>query len=245
MSVSQRKADVIYSLANSSAISASNLSDPIPQFINSTSLIWGLFCIFGPDNASTIVLGQSTTIGYLVAQLASGLSAPGSPPIVRQNFFAGILTIPLLFFQQNLVNQNLLSINFSTPIEDFPSDFFASVDLSESVVVGVIPHWTVIVYTAMSSAIFLLCITGICLASLVQGPGISSFPLVDFASRILTNRENTLAKVLARLREGKDGDVRRLLADKSLILKYFEAGSETGRRSSTEGQAMIALTIKP
>jgi hypothetical protein len=231
---------VIYSLANSSAISASNLSAPIPQFINSTALLWGLFCIFGPDNSSTFVLDESSTIGYLVEQLASGLRASGSPPIVRQNFFAGILTIPLLFFQQNMINQNLFSVNSSIPIDDFPSGFDASVDLSESVVVGVIPHWTVIFYTALSSAIFLLCITGICLASLVQGPGISSFPLVDFASRILMNRENALAKVLARLREGRDGDVRRLLADKSFILKYLEAG----RRSSTQGKKMIGLTIK-
>lgn len=243
MSVSQVKADVIYSLENSSAISASNLSNPIPQFINASEFFAAFFSIFGPDNSSTIVLGTSTTCGQLRWQLASALSSASSPSIVRRNYFAGILTIPLLFFQKNFVNQNILSPSTSGSAQVLPDDFYAFVDLSEAIVVGVIPHWTVIVYTILSSAIFLLCIIGICLASLVHGPGISSFPLVDFGSRILTNRENSLANTLAKLRDGKDDDVRLLLADKGLILKYFEAGPETGGRSRDD-KKMIGFTMK-
>jgi hypothetical protein len=243
MSVSQLKADVIYSLENSSVISASNLSNPRPQFINASEFLSTFYGIFGPDNTSTIILGTSTTCNQLQWQLASALSSASSPPIVRRNYFAGILTIPLLFFQRNFFNQNIFSPNNSAPVQGLPDELYAFVDLSEAVVVGVIPHWTVIVYTTLSSAIFILCIIGICLASLVHGPAISSFPLVDFVSRILTNRENSLANILVKLREGKDDDVQLLLADKGLILKYFDTGPKTGGRSRGD-EKNIGFTMK-
>src|SRR5579862_3196226 len=95
MSVSQRTADVIYSLANSSAISVSNLSAPRPQLIDASEFLYAFYGIFGPDNSSiSPQVGTSTTCGQLLWQLASALSASSSPPTVRRDFFAGILTIP-------------------------------------------------------------------------------------------------------------------------------------------------------
>jgi hypothetical protein len=222
--VSHRTADVVYSLSNSSIISVSNYSTPRVQTINASDLFIGFESIFGPDFSNGTRLHPASANGQLVALLAAGLVAVGYPSVMRLQEFGSILAMPLLFFQQNFWQSGYINTNPSVPVPDLEDDLYIFVDLAEAIIIGVIPKWTVIVYTIISLTIFTFCIIGIYLATFVHGPGISSFPMVDFASRILT--EDFLASELTNLVGGKDGDVRGALDGKALFLKHIEGDSE-------------------
>jgi hypothetical protein len=94
-------------------------------------------------------------------------------------------------FQDNGNNPNVAAnTDALVPEMGEPPDLHISVDLSESRVVATIPEWVVIVYLVMSTAVYSCCVGAMFLSFRVQGPPISSFEMIDFASRIVSNNRN-------------------------------------------------------
>jgi hypothetical protein len=232
MSVWQRNADVLYAQNTSFILSVDNLSAPTPQPINASGLFAAFDVFFGPDNTS---LSQSDPQSSN-AQLASALAAYFNPEEIQDvaaTFLISILTITLAIVQPTYLNSNVTNnVVGDAPAPGLPNDFYVSLDFARTVLVGVIPQWTVIVYTLMSLIIFLCCVMGISLASLMPGPSITSFPIIDFGSRVTTNiNADSLTDILTGLTTGKDGDVRLKFADKGLFLKHVERGPKSESHS--------------
>ena|SRR5271156_867091 len=222
--VSHRTADAVYSLSNSSIISVSNYSAPAVQTIDASDLLTGFESMFGPDISNGTLFSPASANGQLVSILATGLVAAGYPSVMRLQEFGSILAMPLLFFQQNFWQSGWLNPNPSAPVPNLEDDLYVDVELAKTIIIGVIPKWTVIVYSVISLTICTLCGMGIYLAAAVQGPRISSFPIVDFASRILA--EDCLAAELSRLGGANDTDVQRALAGKVLFLRHLNGDLE-------------------
>lgn len=102
----------------------------------------------------------------------------------------GLFISPILIFQDNGNNPNLDS-NIDLSEMDEPPDLRISVDLSESKMIAVIPEWVVIVYLVMSMAVYSCYIGAMFLSFWVQAPQISSFEMINFASKIVSNKRNS------------------------------------------------------
>lgn len=73
----------------------------------------------------------------------------------------GLLTLPILMFQDNLNNPNPDNSKPDLPEVGEPRDLNISVDILESKAVAVIPKWVVIVYFIMSTAVYSCCVGAI------------------------------------------------------------------------------------
>jgi len=186
--------------------------------------------MFGYNNLNE-TLSPASANGQLLSMLAFAINpdnVPGASSIL--DTISSILTAPLLFFQQNYINPNSTSHSSFVPIPGLASDLYASVDLATEIIVGVIPRWTAIVYTIILMAILLSCVTGVIASSLFDGPNVSSFPVIDFVSRVLTNRESSLANALTNLTDGGDNDVRVMLAKEKLCLMHIAKGAKESEK---------------
>jgi len=228
MSAAQATADVVYSWNSTLILSITNISTRNPQLINATGLFAGLEYMFGPRN--TTQYNPASEVAELVYVLYNALQ--GIVPVQNDNSgssdgyvaLLNILATVLLIVQPT----SLLQDSFDNqPQPGLPPEFYISVELTETFPSVFVPRWAVILYTVVSSVIFLACVLGIILASLVPGPQITSFPVVDFSSRLDINAND----VFAGLSTGKDADVRLKLADKSLVLKLIETGANMGTDS--------------
>ena len=179
--------------------------------------------MLGPDISNGTLFDRATANGQLVSLLAAGLVAVGYPSVMRLQEFGSVLVMPL-FFQQNFWGLEYVNTNPSVPLPDLEDDLYIYVDFVEAIIIGVIPKWTTTIYIVISFTIFIFCIIEIYLVTIVDGPGISCFPAVDFASRILA--ENFLASELTKLVGGKDSGVRAALAGKALFLRHIEGDAE-------------------
>jgi hypothetical protein len=216
MAISQRTADVTYSFNNLSILSVTSLSVPTTERVAVSDLFIAFETILGPVNST---LDPESANAQLITQLAEVFSLGHVAGYDLEGSFASILGLPFLIFQQNFLNPNA-SDELTEPEPGFAPELYVSVDLSETIIIGTIPHWTVIVYIALSFAVLLPCIVGIYLALLVQGPVTSSFTMVDFASRIPTSDgQSTLSNILAGLANADDDELQLKLADKGLFLR--------------------------
>ena len=178
--------------------------------------------MFGQDNSSGIRIDPESSNAQLVMAVAEGVTPGNFSEVFRLSTLASLLATPLFIFNRNYLSF-FTPTDLNAPVPDLPEVFYVSVDLSEAIVVGVIPQWTVVLYAILSSIIFFLCVTGISLASFIKGPRISSFPIIDFSSRVVTNRgESSVADELRKLSSGLDDDIQSELGDKSLFLERIE-----------------------
>lgn len=189
MTISKPTSDVVYSRSNASILSSSNLALPLSdQVIAPSDLFSALDKFFSTDTSSTFGLPNpnTTNVSFLMFLCSYFITAGETLTGVEATaYLQSILAMPLLLFQANWLNPNLVAAP-DHPAKGLPPALYVSANLAKSAVRAFIPRWTVIVYTVVSVSTYFWCIGGMCFALFVQGPPTTSFELIDFASRVVS-----------------------------------------------------------
>jgi hypothetical protein len=236
-------------LYNSSILSVTNLTTPSVQNIAPTDLFSGLESVLGGDiSTSTSELNPDSANSGLVDLLAADFAdltnvphqdgALGSatlPSADAYPLFWAILTLPPLLFQANWLNPYPVATSQLEPV---------SVDILDAMIRAVIPQWTFILYLIASLAVYFWCVGGMCFALHVQGAPSTPFEVIDFASRIASNRgNNSLSKLLEETCDGNTNTIREKLEDKNLFLRNV-GSSENGEEGKTGAKIGFASDDK-
>lgn len=189
VSFSRRTANTFYARSNGSLIAVANISNPSPLTIQSADLLFVLNRFFGdpplaPNQTST-TLSLVTYVWSLVREVQAPTETTNGELYLRS-----LLTIPLLWFQPNAYGATIpISIPTNVSRSDVPPELLTTAHLEKSNARVVISLWTVIVFLSVGMILYVWCITLMAWAMSVQGPKISHFPLVDFASRIAAGKD--------------------------------------------------------
>jgi hypothetical protein len=183
IAVSQRTVDVVYSKTNLTITSYSNLSDATAEIISPSDLLVAFDTIFGPDYTSTGNLTESSSaVGSLLYNYIN-VFTDGDPK--NQDVLGELVALPILMFQPTSGFNPNSDDDLNQPQVGLAPDLYFSVDLSESKFVAVIPKWVVIVYLVVSIVVYSCCVGVMFLSFRVDRPPVSSFELIDFASRVV------------------------------------------------------------
>jgi hypothetical protein len=114
---------------------------------------------------------------------------------------------PISTMKKNLKPANDLGsakipvITADTPTPDLPAYLYVTASLAKSNNRIVIAQWTVISFMVLGLGIYIWCLAWLSWAMTIQGPNISQFPIMDFASRIVSGgmAEDSLVPILAPL----------------------------------------------
>jgi hypothetical protein len=186
---SRRTANTFYARNNGSLIAVANISDPSSLTIQPADLLFALNRFFGdaplaPNQTST-TLSLVTYVWSLVRQVQAPTETTDGELYLRS-----LLTLPILWFQPNAYGDTIpTSIPTNVSRSDVPPDLLTTAHLEKSNARVVISLWTVIVFLSVGTILFVWCITLMAWAMSVQGPEISHFPLLDFASRIAAGKD--------------------------------------------------------
>ena len=188
---SRRTANTVYSRANTTVVSISSISPATPLQISPADLFTVLNRFFSNGSSTTTTLTSFAAI-YFANDLV------GSTPylITPQIFLRALLTLPLQWFQANLLSNTTVVQSSTSVIPNLPSELYVQGTLSQSGSRILIAKWTVIAYMVVGLGVYGWCVGCLVWAMFRQGPNISSFPLVDFAARIAST-EGTLGSILA------------------------------------------------
>jgi hypothetical protein len=187
---SQRAADVVYSRTGQTITAFSNLSDPTPEIIAPSDLFLGFEGFFGPDYTTTGSLaGNSSATGNFLYNYIDTLTDYNSndsaltPAVIDTKILGGLVSLPILMFGPTGGLGPNPDVDLTQPEVDLAPDLYFLVDLSQSKVIAVIPKWVVIVYLVMSASVYVFCVGAIFLSFQADRPPVSSFEMIDFASK--------------------------------------------------------------
>lgn len=189
---SQRTADVVYSRTSQAITAFSNLSDPTPEIIAPSDLFLGFEAFFGPDYTSTGNLaGNSSATGNFLYNYIDALTDYNpndtalTPDEIDTKVLGGLVSLPILMFEPTSGLCPNPDVDLTQPEVDLAPDLYFLLDLSESKVIAVIPKWVVLVYLVMSASVYVFCVGAIFLSFQADRPPVSSFEMIDFASKAL------------------------------------------------------------
>lgn len=160
-----------------------------------------------------------------------------------------IFMLPLLLFQP-------MSPYLTTPFARqlyfpiaYPQNYTVTnnsvIELAQSYPVPSIPGWSVVVYLAVSSFIFVWCVGGMFLGLLVTTPPTSNFDVVDFASRVIANHcDGSFTGPLAGLSNGKDSAIREALEDKLMFVRNVGTNGESEEGPDQVGKIGFTMNGK-
>lgn len=220
MAVSQRTSNIVYA-TNSSILTGTDLSEPVPIILDPTDLFHVFDQIFGSSSSSSA--NWNLTTGSLLLYLTTYLDVASDTPtgVQATTYLRTLLATPLLLFQQTWFNPNLRP-SPDQPASGLDSMFYVTADLARSAPRAFIPRWTAIFYTNVTLLVFLWCFGGMCIVFFIQRPPITPFELIDFMSKVVSNRENlSTAKLLAATSNGSADAIRDVLEDKRLFVGDF------------------------
>jgi len=186
---SQRTADVVYSRTSQAITAFSNLSDPTPEIIAPSDLFLAFDAFFGPDYTSTGNLADnSSATGNFLFNYIDTLTDYNSnealtPAEIDTKVLGGLVSLPILMFEPTSGVGPNPDVDLTQPEVDLAPDLYFLVDLSESKVIAVIPKWVVTVYLAISASVYVFCVGTIFLSFQADRPPVSSFEMIDFASK--------------------------------------------------------------
>jgi hypothetical protein len=134
-------------------------------------------------NQTTTTLGViSWVIAYANTLSVSPVGIADAKEVLR-----ALLTIPMLWFQPNLLGNSTLSTTsrpFDRPRPDLPSKLYVTANLAPFQSRIIIAKWAVIVFTVLGSVLYLWGIAFLMWGIRIQGPKIGPFPLLEFAARV-------------------------------------------------------------
>lgn len=182
------------------------------------------FDIAEPSQVPDLSSSNAQLLQTLAISISSSSQIPYTPGIAQGGqayiWFVGILTMPILLFQPNWLNPQLLNSTPTAIENSLPPDLYISVDLSTQTVRAIIPQWTVFLYLIVTLAAYFWCVGGMLLALFVQTPPSTPFQLVDFASRVVANDNDTsVSHLLGETWGGTSGIIRQKLEGTSLYLR--------------------------
>ena len=243
---SSRAANTIYSRSNGTLLTIENLSEAIPLTISPADIFLVLNTMFGNESLTpaqvaaqgyTIIDDFVSWVWSYVNQYVMYGSLGGA-----EDFFRSLITIPLIWAQANGMNySNSSTTKIDSPLPGLPSNLYTTAILAEGESRVVIARWTVIVFTVLSSLIFLWCILLLVWAMRTQGPRMSPWPLIDFGSRIATGviTESSTAECFSSLSLARRSEIRKRLQGYRLFLRILPEGEASGQNP---GKEMIGLT---
>jgi len=236
---SNRAADAIYNRTDLRMLAAANVSPPQPMAISPADLFIVLDRFFNqPTLAANYTSTTADLVSYFVAIFGLALvSEPKAEAIGAQDYLRSLLTLPLIWFQDNdLSNITTLNTTSSQPKPNLPSNFYVTIGLANSKSQIIIAQWTTICYMSLGLAIYAWCIACLLWAMRRQGPNISPFPLVDFASRVASGgmTETSTAKVLGRV--AASPSFRKELESVRFFLGELGSGDHHGELDVAEGE---------
>jgi len=199
----RRRANTIYSRTNSSLLTITNVSQASPETVSPTDILLVLDRFFNVNPA--LAANQTTTTLALMAFLWSNM-------VTSENTTAGLassvtllrslVTVPLLWFQANYLSSGIIPlITADAPAPNLPEYLYSTANIAKSNNRIVIAQWTVISFMALGMGIYIWCLAWLSWATSIQGPNISQFPVMDFASRIVSGgmAEDSVAATIAPL----------------------------------------------
>lgn len=217
MAISERTSNIVYS-TNSSILTGTDLSEPVPTTLNPKDLFLAFNLIF--ETSPNGIANLNLTTDSLLLYLNSYLDVAGKTPtgVQATGYLRALLAIPLLLFQQTWFNPSLQP-SPDEPVSGLDKAFYVTADLAHSAPRAFIPRWTVIFYTLVNLSVFLWCVGGMCVTLFIQRPPITPFELIDFASKVVSNRENqSMSTMLANISNGDEDITRKTLEDKGLFV---------------------------
>ena len=203
-------------------LSITNLSLPNPQIIQLKDLLYSLDKFFTND--------QQTVTATLFTDYISGLISSGRLWVgTQENLLCSLVTLPLLLFHINGLGSlgSLIPTPLDVPAPNLPQELYNTAQLARSSTRIIISMWTVIVFTALGSAIYLWCLAWLGWAMTIQGPKLSQFPLIDFSSRIAAGKSSAVGEITP-LAAGSG--IRSRLEDVCLYLGEINETEEEGIR---------------
>jgi hypothetical protein len=200
-----------------------NMSSPSTETIPPIDLFAGLEIILGNEPSTNAASSSEILIGILATTFKQQNQTIG-PDYEPNSVFEAILFMPLLMFQATWVNPyNTMSLDQIGT--NLPDENHVSIDLAQSFSRVVIPHWVAAVYTVMSISVYLWCLGGMFAALFILTPPTTQFEQIDFASRLVVNKnDNAFVETLAQLSVGTKDETRKRLQDKGLTIRDIRTG---------------------
>lgn len=235
---SSRTANSAYSRTNASLLTIQKLSQPTRNDIHAPDLFFALSQFFSHPT----LWSDNSTINSVIFDIAASQweqSRTVGGDVTALDFFRGFLMLPLLLFHANLPLNDP-----SGPVPGLPSNLYTSLEFASLGSRLLIAPWTAYLYSTIFVVAFLCCI-GLFIWDLQgQSPGISGYPLVDFAARICARGmgENSLIPTFANL--ASTTDIREHLEDVRLYLgksEPAERGMALGAAERANDFPMIKL----
>jgi hypothetical protein len=228
MAASQRTADVVYNRFNGTIISVENLLPPVPETIAPGDLLSAFQLFFGEDVSNPDTNSSNSQFIQFVADTFYDSTAS-----TAREALSGLLTVPLLYLQENGFNPYWNTTLPGQLESGLSPGLYIDIDLSQTLVVAVIPVWTVIVYAIASLIVFFWCVGGMLLALSIQSPPSSGFDLIDFTSRVTSNHDDSsLSSILGSLSNGKTKVIRKNLESETLLVRDVGLYSRSGGRGT-------------
>ena len=236
-------ADTYYSRENSTILQIQNLStDNPPYAFTTTDYLRTISRIFHLDiDPTTGKLNPNFTSTQLFVHADMPFADPYSA-------FQNALLTPFLMFQASSFLNSWSIDNSAGELSDIPSQLYTTADLVKTVPRGIIAPWTVFVFLALGCLVYCICIGCLLWSMTIQGPPTTRFQLLDFASRIVSNRTpSSLGDLLATTANGDNKYMRSRLMDEHVYLgglgragdvRSFGLPADTGSFLSTERQGM-------
>jgi hypothetical protein len=223
--IDRRTFDVTYSRPNSTILSINNIRPPAStQSISSTDLYRVLGRTFGIDIQGGISSEDNSTTATLVKTIWTSTQNPGAKTSELRNLLRAIITTPVLLFHPIGVNyyKNLPSSN--STVLDLPPELYSRASYVQPIERVIISSSTVIAYTVIALSMYISCVSVLAWAMRFQKAPSSRFPLVDFASRVLSRgfSEGSVATLLVDVTNGNDTKIRERLWKTVLFLGEVE-----------------------
>ena len=203
-----RSAKVAYSVFNSSILSVSELSDPSAVRVEPSDLL-RIFDLFFSNFTQDI---PNYTFPSLLDNLILQLHFGDETTVFSSTYYLqSILTLPIILFQSNGVIKGQCMDYSSAP--NLSPQMHTTGQFTQSVNRIVLAEWTVVVFTFFAVLIYVWCLGCLSWAMTIQGPKISTFALIDFASRISSagNYQDSMVPIMASVAHGSMSIIRESL----------------------------------
>jgi len=243
LTIQNATADIYYSRENSTILQIQNLSTDNPPYVfTTTDYIRTFSRIFHLDvDPTTGHLNPNFTSTQLFVHATMPFADPYST-------FQNALATPFLLFQASSFLNLWSTDNSAGELTDLPSQLYTTADLVQTVPRGVIAPWTVFVFLALGCLVYCICVGCLLWSMTIQGPPTTRFQLLDFASRIVSNRTpSSFGDLLATTANGDSKYMRSTLVDEHVYLgglgsagdvRSFGLAPDAGSFLSSERQGM-------
>jgi hypothetical protein len=251
MQVTRHTFDAQYSRENQSILSVTNIRPPTAnQTISPEGIYTALGQIFGYGVKGGLSATDNSTTATLVNAIWSSVeNTAGQASNAYLTLLQAMITTPILLFNPNGINANLVQSAVNSTQAGLPPDLYAKATYAEPIGRVTIERWTVIVYIVIALSMYISCIGLLAWGMRIQRPPISRFPLIDFTARTLSKgfTAGSLATILVDLTGGGDKEIRKRLWKKVLYLGEVDQSKEVqdGRNDTQKEVGKIGFsTVK-